>query len=49
MVTHLTTDPSVLCLNMAERTGNLAVSAMIDRLAFNMTASGIQRPVNDSS
>jgi hypothetical protein len=49
MVTHLTNNPLGSCLNKAERTGSLIVSVLVDTLTLNMTASGVQRLVNDPS
>ena len=46
MVTHLTTNPPVSCLNRAERTGSLVVSTTINLFSLKLTVSRRQRLVN---
>jgi hypothetical protein len=46
MVTHLTTNPSVSCLNRVERTGSLVVSATPNPISLKLTVYRRQRPVN---
>jgi hypothetical protein len=40
VVTHLTTNPPVRCLNRAERTGSLVVSCLLDTIALNSSVCG---------
>jgi hypothetical protein len=40
VVTHLTTNPPVRCLNRAERTGSLVVSCSLDMNALDFSVSG---------
>ena len=40
MFTHLTTNPPISCLNRAERTGSLVVSATIDPVSLKLAVSG---------
>jgi hypothetical protein len=40
VVTHLTTNPPVRCLNTAERTGSLVVSCPLDTIALNSSVYG---------
>jgi hypothetical protein len=46
VVTHLTTNPPVRCLNRAERTGSLVVSCPIVTVAPKCTVSGFMHSVN---
>jgi hypothetical protein len=40
VVTHLTTNPPVRCLNTAERTGSLVVSCPLDTIALDSSVYG---------
>ncbi|KAF2625017.1 hypothetical protein BU25DRAFT_130876 [Macroventuria anomochaeta] len=46
VVTHLTTNPPVRCLNRAERTGSLAVSWSLTTKILNSTVSGVAAAEN---
>ena len=44
VVTHLTTNPPVRCLNRAEWTGSLTVSRAMDRISPKFPVNGRQKP-----
>jgi hypothetical protein len=46
VVTHLTTNPPVRCLNKAERTGSLVVSCSMVMITPKCPVSGFSRSVN---
>jgi hypothetical protein len=46
MVTHLTTNPPVSCLNRAERTGSLVVSCPTTTETLSFTVSGTAHAMN---
>jgi hypothetical protein len=45
VVTHLTTNPPVSCLNRAERTGSLALSCRVDVRTFNLAVYNVLHTV----
>jgi hypothetical protein len=48
VVTHLTTNPPVRCLNRAERTGSLVVTCSAAAQTANVSVYGIAEDVNPS-